>query len=155
MVEHEILFKKLKMYGVIGLEHDCFISYLENCERLCKIDFISSDVKRMICGVPHGSCLGPLLFLIYIYDLPFSLEKSHLSMYADDTAISHSSNSIDDLQNDLNLDLLKLQDWLHVNKLSLNAVKTQSLTIGSSPNIRRIEGQADVQPFFSIGGQAF
>ena len=57
------------------------------------------------------------------HDLPFSLQKSHV-MYADDTAISLSSKSIGDLQNDLNLDLLKLQDWLHANKLSLNVVKT-------------------------------
>ena len=75
-------------------------------------------------------------------------------MYADDTAISLSSKSIDDLQNGLSLDLLKLQDWLHANKLSLNVVKTQSLIIGSGPNIRRTEGQTDPQPSFSIGDQA-
>ena len=74
-------------------------------------------------------------------------------MYADDTAISLSSKNIDDLQNDLNLDLLKLQDWLHANKLSLNVVKTQSLIIGSGPNIRKIESQPDAPPSFSIGDQ--
>ena len=76
-----------------------------------------------------------------------------VSMYADDTAISLSSKSIDDLQNDLNLDLLKLQDWLHAKKRSLNVVKTQSLIIGSGPNIRKIESQADSPPSFSIGDQ--
>ena len=75
-------------------------------------------------------------------------------MYADDKAISLSSKSIDDLQNDLNLDLLKTQDWLHTNKLSLNVVRTQSRIIGSGPTIRRIEGQTDVQLSFSIGDQA-
>ena len=74
-------------------------------------------------------------------------------MYADDTAISLSSKSIDDLQNDLNLDLLKLQDWLHANKLSLNVVKTQSLIIGSGANIRKIENQPDAPPYFSIDDQ--
>ena len=68
-------------------------------------------------------------------------------MYADDTAISFSSKNIYDLQNDLNLDLLKLQDWLHANKLSLNVVKTQSLSIGSG---RKIESQPDATPSFSI-----
>ena len=72
-------------------------------------------------------------------------------MYADDTTISLSSKSIADLQNDLNLDLLKLQDWLHANKLSLNVVKTQSLIIGSGPNIRKIDNQSDASiQFISI-----
>ena len=93
------------------------------------------------------------MFLIYINDLPFSLQKFHVSMYADDTAISLSSKSIDDLQNDLNLDLLKLQDLLHANKLSLNVVKTQSLIIGSGPNIRKIESQPDAPSSFTIGDQ--
>ena len=115
------------MYGVTGLEHDWFTSYLDNRKQFCWVDGTSSDVQGMNCGVPQGSCLGPLLFLIYTNDLPFSLQKCHVSMYADDTAISLSSKNIDDLQNDLNLALLKLQDWLHANKLSLNVVKTQSL----------------------------
>ena len=67
---------------------------------------------------------------------------------ADDAAMSLSSKGIDDLQNDLNLDLLKLQDWLHANRLSLNVVKTQSLIIGSGPNIRKIESQPDAPPSF-------
>ena len=98
------------MYGVTGLEHDWFKSYLDNRKQFCRINGSSSDVKGINCGVPQGSCLGPLLFLIYINDLPFSLLKAHVSMYADDTTISLSPKSIGDLQNDLNLDLLKLQD---------------------------------------------
>ena len=136
------------MYGVPGLEHDWFTSYFENSKQFCRLDGTFSDVRGINCGVPQGFCLGPLLFLIYINDLPFSLQKSHVSMYADDTAISLSSKSFGDLQNDLNLDLLKLQDWLHANKLSLNVVKTQSLVISSGPNIRKIERQPDAPPFF-------
>ena len=90
-VDHEILLKKLKMYGVTGLEHDWFTSYLDNRKQFCRVDGTSSDIRGKNCGVPQGSCLGPLLFLIYINDLPFSLQESHVSMYADDTAISLSS----------------------------------------------------------------
>ena len=140
-VDHEILLKKLKIYGVTGLEHDWFISYLDNRKQFCRIDGTSSDKKEINCGAPQGSCLGPLSFLIYINYLPFSKQNSHVSMYADDTAISLSSKNSDDLQNDLNLYLLSLQDWLHANKLSLNVVKMQSLIIGSGPNIHKIESQ--------------
>ena len=82
------------MYGMTGLEHDWFISYLENCKQFCRIGGTSSDVKRIIFGFPQGSCLGPLLFLIYINDLPFSLQTSHVSMYTDDTDISLSSKAL-------------------------------------------------------------
>ena len=97
-VDHEILLKKLRTYGVTGLKHDRFISYLDNRKQFCRIDGTSSDVKGIHCGVPQGSCLGSLLFLIYINDLPFSLQNSHVSMYADDTAISFSSKDIVNLQ---------------------------------------------------------
>ena len=141
------------MYGMTGLDHNWFTSYLDNRKQFCRVDGTSSDVKGINCGVPQGSCLGPLLFLIYINDLAFSLQKSHVSMYDDDTAISLSSKSIDDLQNDPSLDLLKLQDWLHANKLSLNIAKTQSLIIGYGINIRKIESQPDTPQSFSIGDQ--
>ena len=120
-----------------------FTSYLDNRKQFCRINGSSSDVKGINYGVLQGSRLGPVLFLIYINGLPFSLQKSH----------SLSSKCIGDLQNDLSLDLLKLQDWLHAKKLSLNVVKTQSLIIGSGLNIRKIESQPDGQPSFSIGDQ--
>ena len=149
-VDHNILLQKLAKYGVNGLEHDWFASYLNNRKQFCKVNGVSSSISDINCGVPQGSCLGPLLFLIYINDLPFSLEKAHVSMYADDTTISHSSMSFADLQHDLNCDLSNLQDWLHGNKLSLNVVKTQSLIVGSGPNIRKIQSQPDAQPSFVI-----
>ena len=149
-VDHNILLQKLAKYGVNGLEHDWFASYLNNRKQFCKVNGVSSNVSDINCGVPQGSCLGPLLFLTYINDLPFSLEKAHVSMYADDTTISHSSMSLEDLQHDLNCDLSNLQYWLHGNKLSLNVVKTQSLIVGSGPNIRKIQSQPDAQPSFEI-----
>ena len=74
-VGHEILFKNLKIYSVTGLEHDWSTSYLENRGKFCRIGGTSSDVKRIICGGPQGSCLDPLLFLICINDLPLCIQK--------------------------------------------------------------------------------
>ena len=117
-MDHNILLQKLEKYGVNGLEHDWFASYLNNRKQFCKVNGVSSGRSDINCGVPQGSCLCPLLFLIYMNDLPFSLENAHVSMYADDTTISHSSKSLAALQHELNCDLSNLQDWLHGNKLS-------------------------------------
>ena len=141
----------MKIYGVTGLEHECFIFYLNNRRQFCKINGTSSQLKEISCGVPKGSSLGPLLLLIDINDRPFSPLKSNISMYANDTAIPLSSKNVGELQNDLNLDLLKMRDWLHATELSLNVAKTQSRVVGSTPNIRKIERRSDGQLYFSTG----
>ena len=102
------------------------------------------------CGAPEGSCLGPLLFLIYI-NLPFSLKNSEVTMYADDTSISYSSKNIDELNETLNSDLDSLKQWLEGNKLSLNVIKTQAMVIGSRPNIKKISDKSVPTPSFAIG----
>ena len=99
---------------------------------------VASNMGEINCRVPQGSCLGPLLFLIYINDLPFSLKNSEVTMYDDDTSISYSSKNIDELNETLNSDLDSLKQWLESNKLSLNVIKTQAMVVGSRPNLKRI-----------------
>ena len=113
-VNHDILLKKLEKYGISGLELDWFTSYLQERKQFCKVNSTSSNISDISCGVSQGSCLGPLLFLIYINDLPFCLQKGKVTMYADDTAISHSSKCLSELQDELNGDLVNLQYWLHL-----------------------------------------
>ena len=86
--------------------------------------------------MPQGSCLGPLLFPLYINDLPFAPKKAKATMYADDTIFSYSSDKSDELDLEINEELSCIERWLHGNKLSLNVVKTQAMIIGSMPKIK-------------------
>ena len=127
-VDHKILLQKLRVYGIEGKE---YLSYLKNRKQCCKVNGRESNLDDIKYGVPQGSCLGPLFFLIYINELPLSLKFSKVNMYADDTVISFSANSIYTINNAVNEDLMLLKTWLDENKLSLNVAKTQSLLTGS------------------------
>ena len=128
-VDHEILCKKLQVYGVQHRELSWFRSYLSCRKQFCRVNGVASDTKDIEVGVPQGSCLGPLLFLIYINDLPQAVQGSTVSMYADDTSLCHQPNDITQLNKAINNDLRHLDTWLQGNKLSLNVAKTHSMLI--------------------------
>ena len=130
-VDHQILLNKLRNYGIDGIEHQWFSSYLDYCRQFCKVNGVCSDPAEINIGVPQGSCLGPLLFLIYINDLPFALKRAKATMYADDTAISFSSDNIEEIDAIVNSEPDCLEKWSHGNKLSFNVVKTQAMIIES------------------------
>ena len=94
-----------------------------------------SSSKRIVSGVPQGSILGPLLFLLYINDLPDCLKKTSPYLYADDTQICCSSNSLIELTENLNHDLSRIGDWLSRNKLQHHPTKTKIMFIGSKHHI--------------------
>ena len=126
-VDHNILLSKLNHYGIRGKANDWFRSYLTNRQQFVSINGTDSDWKPMTFGVPQGSVLGPLLFLIYINDLYQSIKYSITRHYADDTCLLNKNKSLKRLKKLLNLDLKILTAWLKANKISLNASKTEIL----------------------------
>ena len=122
-VDHDILCKKFEHYGVQQRELSWFRSYLSNRKQFCRINGVDSNVGEIEVGVPQGSCLGPLLFLIYINDLPQAVQHSSVTMYADDTSLCYQSRDLTQLNEAINSDLKKLETWLQGNKLSLNVAK--------------------------------
>ena len=122
-IDHSILLYKLNHYGIRGISLKWFESYLNNRQQFTVIDGIESKYKAVRCGVPQGSILGPLLFLIYINDLPKCSQLLHYILFADDTSIFMSSHNLTSLFNNMNSQLVKLDIWMQASKLILNIDK--------------------------------
>ena len=130
-IDHKILLRKLASYGIDHRALKWFDSYLSDRQQKCVVNGELSGARAVTCGVPQGSLIGPLLFLIYINDLPNCLRKALPRMYADDTSISIAASSLPELESVLNTELANLHEWLNVNKLSLNIAKTELMLKGS------------------------
>ena len=123
-VDHKILLHKLEYYGIRGVCNDWFKSYLSDRKQFVSIDGHNSDLMTVDCGVPQGSVLGPLLFLIYINDLHKAIQYCKVHHFADDTNLFHTSQSVKNLNKLVNRDMKHLNNWLSANKISLNVEKT-------------------------------
>jgi len=142
-IDHSILLTKLKYYGIDNKSIAWFNSYLSNRLQQCSANGTLSSPCEVKLGIPQGSNLGPLLFLIYINDLPNCLSVAKPRMFADDTSISMASDNITDIESAMNTELDNLHQWLNANRLSLNVTKTefmimasrQKLTAHGDPNI--------------------
>ena len=137
-IDHPILLNKLEKYGICCKELLFFKSYLTNRKQYCSIQNRNSSFKPVLTGVPQGSILRPLLFIIYMNDLPNCVQDAKVTMYADDTSVGNTSRRISDIKTNLIPDLLSVCDWLKANKLSLNTIKTELMFIGTTQNITKI-----------------
>lgn len=122
-VNHNILLNKLNHYGIRGLALDWIKNYLNDRKQYVDYKDISSEYQTVKCGVPQGSILGPLLFLLYINDITYSSDLLKFILFADDTSVFYSSKSISDVFGTLNYELAKVSKWLIANKLSINVKK--------------------------------
>ena len=124
-VDHTILIRKLKMYGIKGIHLAWFRSYLTNRIQYISITHdLETDTKNICCGVPQGSILGPLLFLLYVNDLHNSSALDPI-MFADDTNLFYEHKDLKTLFSLVNQEQQKINEWFEANKLSLNVGKTK------------------------------
>ena len=123
-VNHSILFEKLEYYGIRGIPLNWFKSYLDSRKQYVEYNGTKSDEQIISCGVPQGSILGPLLFLLYINDLASVSNKLFGLLFADDSNMFISGKNLNVLIDTMNMEMIKVIEWLQVNKLSLNLKKT-------------------------------
>ena len=123
-VNHSILLDKLRHYGIRGVINYWFSSYLTGRMQTTEVNSYISDKVVNPCGVPQGSVLGPLLFLIFINDIPNSSQKLKFYIFADDTNMLYADKNLKSLEATVNKELQNVCEWLHANKLTINAKKS-------------------------------
>ena len=132
-VNHEILILKLEHYGIRGVASDWFASYLSGRSQITVCGNSVSTKQSISCGVPQGSVLGPLLFLLYVNDFCNCSSVLDLHLFADDANLFYSDKKLPDLELVLNIELQKVHIWLCSNKLiSLNVNKSNFVVFHSS-----------------------
>ena len=135
LVDPNLLISKLEIYGVDGDGIQWINSYLTNRYQGVWVDHVLSDFKHCDVGVPQGSILGPLLFLIFFNDLPSSIE-SNVDSYADDTTITATGKTVEEISHSLTKDCALVSEWMRKNRLKLNPNKTHLLTVGTAERLR-------------------
>lgn len=135
-VDHSILLSKLQCMGFGQASLQWFKSYLSNRSQICDYDGVLSEPLQISCGVPQGSILGPLLFLIYVNDMPAAV-KCKVILYADDSSLLVSGRNISQIQETLTDELSNVREWLLDNRLSLHVGKSECILFGTKHKIKK------------------
>ena len=137
-IDHKRLLNKMKKYGINDNVLKWFQNYLIGREQAVTANEVLSEFLSMLIGVPQGFNLGPLLFLLFVNDFPQCLTCTVCNLFADDTAIYCSANSVSDASNILQKDVNNVIKWFHDNMLTVNIDKSCTLAIGTT---RRLAAQ--------------
>ena len=138
-VNHQILLKKCKKLGIQGKLLNWLKNYLINRKQITIANNVTSDMGSITCGVPQGSILGPLLFLIYINDLNSCLTCTSDFLYADDTVLLCSGNDLNNVCDNMQNDLDNISNWCNSNKLTINSKKTKFMIFGNRNMLKKIK----------------
>ena len=139
LVDHKILLRKLEMYGIKNETLQWFTSYLTERRQQVKVNNSNSSFKPVSCGVPQGSILGPLLFLIFINDLPLCINNVFIDLYADDTTLYFIHTSQEIIEQNLQAALNELQLWCKSNGMMLNSAKTKVMFVTTNQKRHRLD----------------
>ena len=148
-LNHNIIIQKLEIYGIRGICRDWFVSYLENRSLVCKLNTIeNSTVKSktfdVTYGAAQGSCLGPLLFILFANDIHLLDIYGHIILFADDTTLLGQHKNLNFFKYTIEHDMQLMLDWFNANQLSLNLEKTVLLKFWSNDKPFEIKIQEQV-----------
>ena len=133
-VNHKILISKLQRNGIRGVMLSWFKSYLSNRKQYLSVKNSSSPMSNIALGVPQGSLLGPVLFLLFINDMQRSSNQMRFVHFADNTTVFASDSDINNVHASVNRELAEVDNWLKTNRLSLNVSKTSYMIISNQKN---------------------
>ena len=139
LVDHKILLHKFRLYKCDNNSLTWFQSYLNKRQQFVKIGNVTSGMEFIKSGIPQGSIIGPLMFILFINDIQFYCDKVQVNMYADDTTLYSSSDSITDIQTMLNYELQNISKWCHYNNMVINSEKTKCMLIGSNNRLSNVD----------------
>ena len=154
-INHDILLHKLFHYGIRGKALEWFRSYLSNRKQFVDLNNNLSTSRPINCGVPQGSLLGPLLFIIYINDFYKSSEILTFILFADDSNLFYSHSNPNTLLSTMNIELKNILEWIKANKLSLNILKTNFMLFSNT--LQKLPGEIyiDGTPLVKVSSTRF
>ena len=134
-VDHSILLKKMKAMGIRGKLHKWLTAFLKNREQYVLVDGHKSTVEKVLSGVPQGTVLGPLMFILYINDITKYIRNCYIKIFADDSKIVKAINSLEDREL-FSKDIQAVSEWAVSNKMELNRLKYQLLQYGKDEDLK-------------------